>query len=209
MAEHNIDAIDLVVVNLYPFAATVAKPNCSLADAIENIDIGGQQWFVLLQNHASVGIVVNAADYATVIAELKAEGALSYATRFDLAVKAFEHTAQYDGMIASYLGARVGKAEGQADKFARTFNTQLNKAQDLRYGENPHQSAAFYVDPAAKEASVATAKQLQGKELSYNNIADTDAARMCEIIRQTCLCDRETREPMWCCSIFRRHQSCL
>ena len=113
------------------------------------------------KNHASVGIVVNASDYATVIAELKAEGSLSYATRFDLAVKAFEHTAQYDGMIASYLGARVGKEEGQADKFPRTFNTQLNKAQDLRYGENPHQSAAFYIDPAATEASVATAKQLK------------------------------------------------
>jgi len=180
MAEHNIDAIDLVVVNLYPFAATVAKPNCSLADAIENIDIGGPTMVrAAAKNHASVGIVVNAADYATVVAELKAEGALSYATRFDLAVKAFEHTAQYDGMIASYLGARVGKEEGQADKFARTFNTQLNKAQDLRYGENPHQAAAFYVEANATEASVSTSKQLQGKELSYNNIADTDAALEC------------------------------
>ncbi len=180
MAEHNIDAIDLVVVNLYPFAATVAKPNCSLADAIENIDIGGPTMVrAAAKNHASVGIVVNATDYDTVIAELKANGALSYETRFDLAVKAFEHTAQYDGMIASYLGARVGKEEGQADKFARTFNTQLNKAQDLRYGENPHQSAAFYVESTATEASVSTAKQLQGKELSYNNIADTDAALEC------------------------------
>ncbi|KAK0333317.1 hypothetical protein LTR94_021290 [Friedmanniomyces endolithicus] len=170
MAEHNIDAIDLVVVNLYPFAATVAKPNCSLADAIENIDIGGPTMVrAAAKNHASVGIVVNATDYDTVIAELKANGALSYETRFDLAVKAFEHTAQYDGMIASYLGARVGKEEGQADKFARTFNTQLNKAQDLRYGENPHQSAAFYVESTATEASVSTAKQLQ----------DTDAALEC------------------------------
>ena len=180
MAEHDIDAIDLVVVNLYPFAATVAKPNCSLADAIENIDIGGPTMVrAAAKNHASVGIVVNASDYSTVVAELKAEGALSYATRFDLAVKAFEHTAQYDGMIASYLGARVGKEEGQADKFARTFNTQLNKAQDLRYGENPHQSAAFYTESTATEASVSTATQLQGKELSYNNIADTDAALEC------------------------------
>ncbi|MDN5542798.1 MAG: bifunctional phosphoribosylaminoimidazolecarboxamide formyltransferase/IMP cyclohydrolase, partial [Acinetobacter sp.] len=167
MAEHNIDVIDLVVVNLYPFAATVAKPNCSLADAIENIDIGGPTMVrAAAKNHASVGIVVNATDYDTVVAELKTNGALSYETRFDLAVKAFEHTAQYDGMIASYLGARVGKEEGQADKFARTFNTQLNKAQDLRYGENPHQSAAFYVESTATEASVSTAKQLQGKELS-------------------------------------------
>src|SRR5690606_29928682 len=115
---------------------------------------------------ASVGIIVNASDYATVVAELKANGALSYEIRFDLAVKAFEHTAQYDGMIASYLGARVGKEEGQSDKFARTFNTQLNKVQDLRYGENPHQAAAFYVEDTATEASVSTAKQLQGKELS-------------------------------------------
>ncbi|BBF78499.1 MAG: bifunctional phosphoribosylaminoimidazolecarboxamide formyltransferase/IMP cyclohydrolase [Acinetobacter ursingii] len=180
MQEHDIAPIDLVVVNLYPFAATVAKPDCSLADAIENIDIGGPTMVrAAAKNHASVGIVVNASDYTTVIAELKDSGALSYATRFDLAVKAFEHTAQYDGMIASYLGARVGKEEGEADLFPRTFNTQLVKAQDLRYGENPHQSAAFYVDPAAKEASVSTAKQLQGKELSYNNIADTDAALEC------------------------------
>ncbi|TXJ09785.1 MAG: bifunctional phosphoribosylaminoimidazolecarboxamide formyltransferase/IMP cyclohydrolase [Acinetobacter sp.] len=180
MQEHNIAPIDLVVVNLYPFAATVAKPNCSLADAIENIDIGGPTMVrAAAKNHASVGIIVNASDYDAVIAELKTSNALSHATRFDLAVKAFEHTAQYDGMIAQYLGARVGKAEGEADQFARTFNLQLNKAQDLRYGENPHQSAAFYVDAAAKEASVATAKQLQGKELSYNNIADTDAALEC------------------------------
>ena len=180
MTEHNIQPIDLVVVNLYPFAQTVAKPNCSLADAIENIDIGGPTMVrAAAKNHASVGIVVNASDYATVLAELNETKTLSYATRFDLAVKAFEHTAQYDGMIAQYLGARVGKAEGEADLFARTFNLQLNKAQDLRYGENPHQSASFYVEANAKEASVSTAKQLQGKELSYNNIADTDAALEC------------------------------
>lgn len=180
MNEHGIDAIDLVVVNLYPFAQTVAKPDCTLADAIENIDIGGPTMVrAAAKNHASVGIVVNVSDYDSVLAELKADGALSHTTRFDLAVKAFEHTAQYDGMIANYLGARVGKADGQVDKFARTFNIQFNKAQDLRYGENPHQSATFYVESSAKEASVATAKQLQGKELSYNNIADTDAALEC------------------------------
>lgn len=180
MQAHHIDAIDLVVVNLYPFAQTVAKPDCSLEDAIENIDIGGPTMVrAAAKNHASVGIIVNASDYDAVINEIKNEHSLSHATRFDLAVKAFEHTAQYDGMIASYLGARLGKTQDDADLFPRTFNTQLVKAQDLRYGENPHQSAAFYVEATAQEASVATAKQLQGKELSYNNIADTDAALEC------------------------------
>lgn len=181
MQEHGIAPIDLVVVNLYPFAQTVAKADCTLADAIENIDIGGPTMVrAAAKNHASVGIVVNSSDYATVVSELKAAKTLSAATRFDLAVKAFEHTAQYDGMIAQYLGARVGKqADEAADRYARTFNLQLVKAQDLRYGENPHQTAAFYIEPTAKEASVATSKQLQGKELSYNNIADTDAALEC------------------------------
>ncbi|RYY78091.1 MAG: bifunctional phosphoribosylaminoimidazolecarboxamide formyltransferase/IMP cyclohydrolase [Moraxellaceae bacterium] len=181
MQEHGIAAIDLVVVNLYPFAQTVAKPGCSLEDAIENIDIGGPTMVrAAAKNHASVGIVVNSADYATVINELQDSKTLSHATRFDLAVKAFEHTAQYDGMIAQYLGARVNKQDNEpADRFARTFNLQLVKAQDLRYGENPHQSAAFYVESTASEASVSTAKQLQGKALSYNNIADTDTALEC------------------------------
>ncbi|HEY4714074.1 MAG TPA: bifunctional phosphoribosylaminoimidazolecarboxamide formyltransferase/IMP cyclohydrolase [Aquirhabdus sp.] len=181
MQAHDIAPIDLVIVNLYPFAQTVAKPNCSLEDAIENIDIGGPTMVrAAAKNHASVGIIVNSSDYSRVMDELKTAKTLSHATRFDLAVKAFEHTAQYDGMIAQYLGARVGKIEGQpADTFARTFNLQLVKAQDLRYGENPHQSAAFYIDPTTREASVATSKQLQGKELSYNNIADTDAALEC------------------------------
>lgn len=181
MQEHGIAPIDLVVVNLYPFAQTVAKADCTLADAIENIDIGGPTMVrAAAKNHASVGIIVNSSDYATVISELSASKTLSAATRFDLAVKAFEHTAQYDGMIAQYLGARVGKqADEAADRYARTFNLQLVKAQDLRYGENPHQTAAFYIEPTAKEASVATSKQLQGKELSYNNIADTDAALEC------------------------------
>lgn len=180
MQAHQIAAIDLVVVNLYPFAQTVAKPDCTLENAIENIDIGGPTMVrAAAKNHASVGIIVNASDYDAVIDEIKTQHSLSHATRFDLAVKAFEHTAQYDGMIASYLGARVGKAQDDADTFPRTFNTQLIKAQDLRYGENPHQAAAFYVEATATEASVATAKQLQGKELSYNNIADTDAALEC------------------------------
>lgn len=177
MAEHNIAPIDLVVVNLYPFAQTVAKPDCTLADAIENIDIGGPTMVrAAAKNHASVGIIVNASDYDSVIAELKQNKTLSQKTRFDLAVKAFEHTAQYDGMIAQYLGCRLND---EVEQFARTFNVQMNKAQDLRYGENPHQTASFYVESNAKEASISTAKQLQGKELSYNNIADTDAALEC------------------------------
>lgn len=181
MQQHDIAPIDLVVVNLYPFAQTVAKPDCSLNDAIENIDIGGPTMVrAAAKNHASVGIVVNSADYPAVINELKDSKTLSHATRFDLAVKAFEHTAQYDGMIAQYLGARVNKQQDEvADNYARTFNLQLVKAQDLRYGENPHQTAAFYVESTAAEASVSTAIQLQGKALSYNNIADTDAALEC------------------------------
>jgi len=177
MQEHDIAPIDLVVVNLYPFAQTVAKPDCTLDDAIENIDIGGPTMVrAAAKNHAHVGIVVNSQDYARVLASLDADKGLSQTLRFDLAVKAFEHTAQYDGMIANYLGARVDET---VEKFPRTFNTQLIKAQDLRYGENPHQAAAFYVEATPREVSIATAKQLQGKELSYNNIADTDAALEC------------------------------
>ena len=177
MQEHGIAPIDLVVVNLYPFAQTVAKPDCSLDDAIENIDIGGPTMVrAAAKNHAHVGIVVNSGDYARVLVSLDADKGLTHALRFDLAVKAFEHTAQYDGMIANYLGARVND---DVEKFPRTFNTQLIKAQDLRYGENPHQAAAFYVEATPREVSIASAKQLQGKELSYNNIADTDAALEC------------------------------
>jgi len=183
MAEHGIQPIDLVAVNLYPFAATVARSGCSLADAIENIDIGGPTMVrSAAKNHKDVAIVVNAADYAAVVESLKS-GGLTYAQRFDLALKAFEHTAAYDGMIANYLGtidrqAPVLSTEGRVE-FPRTFNSQFIKAQDMRYGENPHQSAAFYVEANPLEASVATAVQLQGKELSYNNVADTDAALEC------------------------------
>lgn len=178
MAEHGINPIDMVVVNLYPFAATVARPDCDLPMAIENIDIGGPTMVrSAAKNHKDVAIVVNASDYDSIVAELKANQGLTYATRFDLAVKAFEHTAAYDGMIANYLGARVGVEEPET--FPRTFNTQFVKVQDMRYGENPHQRAAFYVEENATEASVSTARQLQGKELSYNNVADTDAALEC------------------------------
>ncbi|MFP5382459.1 MAG: bifunctional phosphoribosylaminoimidazolecarboxamide formyltransferase/IMP cyclohydrolase [Gammaproteobacteria bacterium] len=187
MQQHGIRGIDLVVVNLYPFAATVAKPGCTLEDAIENIDIGGPTMVrSAAKNHAHVGIVVNTADYARVLADMDAHaGALTTALRFDLAVKAFEHTAAYDGMIANWLGAiepaKAYQTHGAPERevFSRTFNLQYLKAQDMRYGENPHQRSAFYVAAQAPEASVSTAKQLQGKELSYNNIADTDAALEC------------------------------
>lgn len=180
MAQHGIARIDLVVVNLYPFAQTVARPDVSKADAIENIDIGGPSMVrAAAKNHAHVGIVTNPADYDTVLAEIREHGQLSDATRFDLAVKAFEHTAQYDDMIANFLGNRLQGFDAPTT-YPRTLNLQFNKQQDLRYGENPHQTAAFYIEAnTAPEASISTARQLQGKELSYNNIADTDAALEC------------------------------
>ena len=179
MAEHGINPIDMVVVNLYPFEDTVANPDCDLATAIENIDIGGPTMVrAAAKNHNDVAIVVNASDYNRVLKELADnDGELTYSTRFDLAVKAFEHTAGYDGAIANYLGGRTPDNDN-AD-FPRTFNAQFVKVQDMRYGENPHQRAAFYAERHPKEACVATAKQLQGKELSYNNVADTDAALEC------------------------------
>ncbi|MCU0766664.1 MAG: bifunctional phosphoribosylaminoimidazolecarboxamide formyltransferase/IMP cyclohydrolase [Gammaproteobacteria bacterium] len=177
MASHGIGGIDLVAVNLYPFEDTVAKPGCDLATAIENIDIGGPAMLrSAAKNHAAVTVVVDASDYGRVLEELRATGRVSDATRFDLAVKVFEHTARYDGAIAAYLGARLG---GQVADFPRTVTLQYALAQGMRYGENPHQKAAFYVERGAREPSVATARQLQGKELSYNNIADTDAALEC------------------------------
>ncbi len=187
MDEHGIKPIDLVAVNLYPFEATVAKPDCDLADAIENIDIGGPTMVrSAAKNHKDVAIVVNAGDYASVLESLKA-GGLTYAQRFDLALKAFEHTSAYDGMIANYLGTIEQSRETLSTEargtFPRTFNSQFIKAQEMRYGENPHQSAAFYVEAGSLngkgEASVSTAVQLQGKELSFNNVADTDAALEC------------------------------
>jgi phosphoribosylaminoimidazolecarboxamide formyltransferase/IMP cyclohydrolase len=179
MKDNNIAPIDLVVVNLYPFEATVARENCSLDDAIENIDIGGPAMVrATAKNHAYVSIIVDPADYLRVLQELTDnDGLVSDATRFDLAVKAFEHTSNYDGMIANYLGKI--RADGSMDQLPRTINLQFNKAQEMRYGENPHQNAAFYTEKTPTEASIATAKQLQGKELSYNNIGDTDAALEC------------------------------
>ena len=191
MEKHGINPIDMVVVNLYPFAETVAKEGCTLADAVENIDIGGPTMVrSAAKNHKDVTIVVNAGDYQRVIAEMDAnDKSLTLDTRFDLAIAAFEHTAAYDGMIANYFGTMVPSygenKEGDEpspenkSKFPRTFNKQFEKKQDMRYGENSHQAAAFYVEANPQEASVSTARQIQGKALSYNNIADTDAALEC------------------------------
>ncbi len=179
MGEHGINPIDMVVVNLYPFEQTVANPDCDLPTAIENIDIGGPTMVrAAAKNYNDVAIVVNTSDYSQILSELDAnDGELTHSTRFDLAVKAFEHTASYDGAIANYLGGRT--PDNDNPEFPRTFNTQFIKVQDMRYGENPHQNAAFYAEANPGEACVATAKQLQGKALSFNNVADTDAALEC------------------------------
>ncbi|WP_230971070.1 bifunctional phosphoribosylaminoimidazolecarboxamide formyltransferase/IMP cyclohydrolase [Nitrogeniibacter aestuarii] len=192
IAEHGIDRIDLVVVNLYPFSQTVAKPDCSLEDAIENIDIGGPTMVrAAAKNHGDeaggVGIVTDPADYDKVIEELKANGsALSYRTRFELAVKAFTHTARYDSAISNYLTSLTESGERQA--YPERLQVAFDKVQDLRYGENPHQNAAFYREPNAPAGGVAGYTQLQGKELSYNNIADADAAWECVKAFETTAC---------------------
>jgi len=179
LAAHGIPTIDLVVVNLYPFRETVAKPGCTLDDAIENIDIGGPTMVrAAAKNWPHVGIVVDPADYASIVAELgRAGSVLSDATRFALARKAFAHTAAYDGAIANWLTAR--SPDGAAETFPQSFRYAGERAQSLRYGENPHQSAAFYRDEVPAPGTIATFRQLQGKELSYNNIADSDAAWEC------------------------------
>lgn len=169
MAQHQINPIDLVVVNLYPFEDTIAKPNCDLNMAIENIDIGGPAMLrSAAKNHAAVTVVVNADDYDTVLQEMAAnKSAVTAETRFKLAQKVFAHTASYDGAIANYLSD------------ANVLSLQYQKVQDMRYGENPHQKAAFYTESKIQEPCIATAVQIQGKELSYNNVADTDAALEC------------------------------
>ncbi|HUL10956.1 MAG TPA: bifunctional phosphoribosylaminoimidazolecarboxamide formyltransferase/IMP cyclohydrolase [Methylococcaceae bacterium] len=177
MREHGISPIDLVVVNLYPFEQTVAKPDCDLATAIENIDIGGPALIrAAAKNHASVAVVVDPADYQAVVNELQTnQGALADATRFRLAAKSFAHTSGYDGAIADYLGQRLEQPEA----FPENLTLRFRRAQLMRYGENPHQRAAFYVEGGMPAGSIASARQLQGKELSYNNIADADAALEC------------------------------
>ncbi len=183
MKDNDIAPIDLVVVNLYPFEATVSRPDCRFDDAIENIDIGGPAMVrASAKNHAHVGIIVDPDDYPRVLqAMADNQGRIDAATRLDLAIKAFEHTAAYDGMIANYLGKldRHAPEDGERQTFARTFNLQLHKVQEMRYGENPHQAAAFYAEKRPADACIATARQIQGKALSYNNIGDTDAALEC------------------------------
>jgi phosphoribosylaminoimidazolecarboxamide formyltransferase/IMP cyclohydrolase len=174
-----IPPLDLVVVNLYPFAATVARPGCTLAEAIENIDIGGPAMVrSAAKNHEHVAVVTDPADYGAVLKEMEsAGGALGAATRLALAQKAFSHTARYDGAISNYLTALDGA--GGLERFPRRLNLQFDRVQSLRYGENPHQEAAFYRDLTPARGSLGTYRQLQGKELSYNNIADADAAWEC------------------------------
>jgi phosphoribosylaminoimidazolecarboxamide formyltransferase/IMP cyclohydrolase len=175
---HGIAPIDLVVVNLYPFQATIGDPDCRLEDAIENIDIGGPAMLrSAAKNHAGVAVLVDPADYAKVLEELRASGEVSAATRFALATKAFAHTAAYDGAIAGYLSSL--DAEGARSAFPRVLSLQFEKRQDMRYGENPHQAAAFYRDAQPVEGGIASFRQVQGKALSYNNVADADAAWEC------------------------------
>jgi phosphoribosylaminoimidazolecarboxamide formyltransferase/IMP cyclohydrolase len=180
MAQHGITPIDLVVINLYPFENTVVKADCDLAMAIENIDIGGPTLLrAAAKNFTSVSVVVDATDYNTVLAEMKSNSTgVSDEMRFSLATKAFEHCARYDGAIANYLGC-VDSSPSQRSFFPRTYSMQFSKLQDLRYGENPHQKAAFYIETNPPIGSVASATQHQGKELSFNNIVDTDAALEC------------------------------
>jgi phosphoribosylaminoimidazolecarboxamide formyltransferase/IMP cyclohydrolase len=178
MAEHGMPYIDLVCVNLYPFVATISKPH-TLDDAIENIDIGGPAMVrSSAKNYRFVAIVTDPADYPALAAEMQArDGALSDATRLNLAKKAFTHTAQYDGAISNYLSAL--NEDNEREAFGEQLTLQFSRAQTCRYGENPHQAGAFYVEANAPAGTISTARQIQGKELSYNNIADTDAALEC------------------------------
>jgi phosphoribosylaminoimidazolecarboxamide formyltransferase/IMP cyclohydrolase len=185
LEEHNIPQIDMVVVNLYPFQQTVAKEECSLEDAIENIDIGGPTMLrSAAKNHRDVVVVVDPADYGVVLAEMKGSGGdagpVSYETKFRLAKKVFAHTAQYDGAITNYLTSLGDdRAHATRSNFPATLNMGFEKVQEMRYGENPHQGAAFYRDLVTIDGALANYRQLQGKELSYNNIADADAAWEC------------------------------
>ena len=187
LAEHQIDTIDVLVVNLYPFEATVAKPGCTLEDAIENIDIGGPAMVrSAAKNWKDVAVLTDASQYATVIAELKTAGKVSDKTKFALSVAAFNRISQYDGAISDYLSSvqigdevPAGDAAPALSRFPAQFNAQYTKVQDMRYGENPHQQASFYRNASPALGSLATGVQLQGKELSYNNIADADAAWEC------------------------------
>jgi phosphoribosylaminoimidazolecarboxamide formyltransferase/IMP cyclohydrolase len=184
LAEHGIGTIDLLVVNLYPFSQAVARAECSFGDAVENIDIGGPTMLrSAAKNHRDVTVIVDPADYACVLEEIGTHGGVSYATRFTLARKVFAHTAQYDSAITNYLTA-IEATPAPAEvpprsAYPSTFNLGFEKVQEMRYGENPHQGAAFYRDLIRIPGALANYTQLQGKELSYNNIADADAAWEC------------------------------
>ncbi|HAW45294.1 MAG TPA: bifunctional phosphoribosylaminoimidazolecarboxamide formyltransferase/inosine monophosphate cyclohydrolase [Sutterella sp.] len=178
LVEHGIDPIDIVVVNLYPFEATVARPDCTFALAIENIDIGGPTMIrAAAKNHESVAVVVDPQDYSTILDEIREKGEVTPETRVLLAKKVFTHTARYDAMISNYLTGLTPEMERK--DFPDFFTRQFVKVQDMRYGENPHQKAAFYREHRVGEGLFAGYTQLQGKELSYNNIADSDAAWEC------------------------------
>lgn len=171
MAELSLGYIDLVVVNLYPFAETIARPDVTYEDAIENIDIGGPTMLrSSAKNHAYVTVAVDPADYGQVVEEIRQDGDTTLATRKRLAAKVFRHTAGYDSLISQYLSQQNGEV------FPERYTVTYNKVQDLRYGENPHQQAAFYRKPLAEEGNITTAEQLHGKELSYNNINDANTA---------------------------------
>jgi phosphoribosylaminoimidazolecarboxamide formyltransferase / IMP cyclohydrolase len=186
LKEHGIGTIDLLIINLYPFAKATAKPDCTLEDAIENIDIGGPAMLrAAAKNWQDVAVVIDPADYPQVLAELQSPEGLQKKTKFALAKKVFAHTAAYDGMITNYLSALEEGAEGHGHDvpkrgdYPATLTLQFAKVQDMRYGENPHQSAAFYRDAQPAPGTLAGWHQLQGKELSFNNIADSDAAWEC------------------------------
>lgn len=207
VAAQSIEKIDLVVVSLYPFSSVVSKPNCSLEEAIENIDIGGPAMIrSAAKNHRDVAVIVDHHDFTTVLAEMdQHQNSLTSTTRFHLATKAFEHTAQYDAMIANYFGQKVPPYQGAEEQellapcgqFPRTIHLNFTRKQTMRYGENSHQNAAFYVENTLNIASIATATQLQGKALSYNNIADADTALECV---------REFNEPA--CVIVKHANPC-
>ena len=182
LKEHGIDTIDMLVINLYPFNQTVAKETCSFEDAVENIDIGGPAMLrAAAKNHQDVTVLISPEDYAPVLAEMKANNnSVSYKTNLALAKKVFAHTAQYDGAIANYLSALGEDLDHQTRSiYPETLHLAFEKVQEMRYGENPHQSAAFYKDIIPVDGALANYKQLQGKELSYNNIADADSAWEC------------------------------
>lgn len=182
LKEHGIETIDMLVINLYPFQETISKPVCTFEDAIENIDIGGPAMLrAAAKNHQDVTVLISPADYEGVLAEMKSNGKkVSFDTNFRLAKKVFAHTAQYDGAIANYLSSLPeNRIHEERSEYPQTLNLSFNRVQELRYGENPHQSAAFYRDVNPVAGSLANYVQLQGKELSYNNIADADAAWEC------------------------------